>query len=493
MKRQALYQHITEQFESLEQVSEDLDEYSDECNNSDIMYVMDLQDRDKSILFITELQRAIQSVAEGSDEKYTNAAQLTVSVLKLWNICTSPEDQTVQQMTNLFAAIPPAEYIACRDVFSRWLLGKITRNPNRISFAGSTKKKYIACRDVFSRCLLGKLMRNPNRISFAGSTKKMNRFVSAQYGFANFCDSAPIIKQKLLPYLPVLSHLCGQSKLRGYSIQLVQLLLFVCVNYGVPNMVNALRRTCSNRNAINVDVALVFNHRIFTEIQRRITNQLQRNEFVIVNCKKIKQQTDYLNPLNLYEHLFKNVLSQLAKQRTCDVVRVYIDMQRDCRQCVYPQAIIELTSNTTFVGGGEDVDGKRSKDEQAVCLHSVLMARKRYESDLLKFDTMSKNSEMERKSKCHLNAESEYMMLSSIVRAMNSKDCVASMYLQYGLGIMRFFEEDIYEVLPALFADGRNEASKAIRRRMDGQHEYWRDNVYEEIFRKFRKSQAAKQ
>ena len=91
-------------------------------------------------------------------------------------------------------------------------------------------------------------------------------------------------------------------------------------------------------------------------------------------------------------------------------------------------------------------------------LYSVLHARKRYESDLA---LVQRAVAEQTRCSCglrtgmgmndNLAADRQYMLLSNVICSEYGDKYSTSMYLQYALGIMRFMEDDIYDVLPKLF------------------------------------------
>lgn len=290
---------------------DDLDEYSEDDNNSDIMDELNIDDSNKAILYLNELKNAILSINDpqishidydhNSRQKSKNIA---LSMFKLWNIWLDPDDECVEQITNLFHVIKPKNYIACRDIFTQKIM-----------------KRYL---------------QYPNRNCLGMISKKMNEFALNEYGLDNYCDIGQIINKKLLPYIPILTHLMSDNKLNGDNIKLIQLLFIVSIIRGIPNIMNIFNGNEDNENIINFDIALIFNKEVMRKIKKSIQN---KNDSIIqiTNKKKIKtnsffKQNNYYNKDNIYDHLFKDLMKKLnslkenRKVGKYDLIRIYIDM-----------------------------------------------------------------------------------------------------------------------------------------------------------------------
>ena len=130
-------------------------------------------------------------------------------------------------------------------------------------------------------------------------------------------------------------------------------------------------------------------------------------------------------------------------------------------------------------------------------LYSVLSARKRYETDLaLVHKAMEEHSNL-----CgtrmgpginnNLVAESQYMLLSNVIYPKYGDRYSTSMYLQYALGIMRFMEDDIYDVLPKFFNYSNMDnyptqfVNKYVNKSNNDEITYFDDDSYHRLLGKF--------
>ena len=157
----------------------------------------------------------------------------------------------------------------------------------------------------------------------------------------------------------------------------------------------------------------------------------------------------------------------------------------------YPQVIVEITKNKVIM-----CDGKNQNINNPIHLYSVLMARKRYESDLeLVHKVIAEENEKEQELD-DLVAESQYMLLSNIIYPNNKNGdnkYTTNMYLQYALGIMRFTVDDIYNVLPKFFEHGTldlNNGQLVDKSQFNNKIPHLQDNAYNQLSGKFDKFQA---
>ena len=175
-------------------------------------------------------------------------------------------------------------------------------------------------------------LRYPNKNCLGMISKKMNEFIANEYSLDNYCDIGQIINRKLLPYIPILTHLMSDDKLNGENIKLIQLLFLVSIIRGIPNIMNIYN---NNTKAINFDIALVFNKEVLKSIKKSISHK-DDSIVKVTSRKRIKQnayfkQNNYFNIDNIYQHIFKDVIKGLKKlnkdqKSDCDLIRVYIDM-----------------------------------------------------------------------------------------------------------------------------------------------------------------------
>ena len=93
---------------------DDLDEYSEDDNNSDIMDELNISDSNEAILYLNELKTAILSINDPQishidydHNSRTKSKNIALSMFKLWNIWLDPDDECVEQITNLFHIIKP--------------------------------------------------------------------------------------------------------------------------------------------------------------------------------------------------------------------------------------------------------------------------------------------------------------------------------------------------------------------------------------------------
>ena len=93
---------------------DDLDEYSEDDNNSDIMDELNIDDSNKTVFILNELKNAISSIndpqishVDYDHHSKMKSKNIALSVFKLWNIWLDPDDEYVEQITNLFHAIKP--------------------------------------------------------------------------------------------------------------------------------------------------------------------------------------------------------------------------------------------------------------------------------------------------------------------------------------------------------------------------------------------------
>ncbi len=129
----------------------------------------------------------------------------------------------------------------------------------------------------------------------------------------------------------------------------------------------------------------------------------------------------------------------------------------------YPPFFVELASGK--IGSDAKID-----------IFSALLARKRYESDLI----------FARKSVGKKHSEHDFMLLSNIIVPVcgdNGQQYRTSMYLQYALGIMKFMKDDIYNILPKLFECDQD----TLLHKYDDKIMHLEDHMFDESLEKFNK------
>lgn len=119
-------------------------------------------------------------------------------------------------------------------------------------------------------------------------------------------------------------------------------------------------------------------------------------------------------------------------------------------------------------------------------LYSVLLARKRYESDLaLVHKVIAEENQKDNMENC-LIAETQYMLLSNVIYPKYGYRYNTSMYLQYALGIMRFMEDDIYNVLPKFFDYGTmDNYHHQFVKKDNNKITHLEDDTYDQLYGKF--------